>query len=291
MVLDSRITWEKLSLELELLQKEEPRTLIPLLIGINSLLKMDDSQDWCLRTVNFMTYELAAMCEGKNEADRFEILNEFLFRGREFRIQNLNRKCATVEDLLIKQVLEQRGGGLIPTALLYIHLANQLDLMLFVLNQPAFHILKWSRGSKSSFIDLTQEGKILDEEELLRVLSSCGGAQLKGPDGNGRSESISFRELLVCYLHDLRAAYRRIGELDLCHAVLSMILKIEPTNLKYLGERALMRKEMGHIKEAQQDLKRYFSFTDVSNAPADIQLASRELSAMTSPSSSSDAVH
>lgn len=280
MVLDSRITWEKLSLELELLQKEEPRTLVPILIGINSLLKMDDSQDWCLRTVNFMTYELAALCEGKNEADRFEILNEFLFRGREFRIQNLNRKCATVEDLLVKNVLEQRGGGLIPTALLYIHLANQLDLMLFVLNQPAFHILKWSRGSKASFIDLTQEGKVLDEEELLRVLSTCGGAQ----------QNISFRELLVCYLHDLRSAYRRNNELDLCHAVLSMILKIEPTNLKYLGERAILRKEMGHVKEAQQDLKRYFSFTDVSNAPADIQLASRELCAMTS-SSSSDAVH
>lgn len=290
MVLDSRITWEKLSLELELLSKEEPRTLVPLLIGINSLLKMDDSHDWCLRTVNFMTYELAALSEGKSEAERFEILNEFLFRGREFRVQNMNRHSSTTEDLLIKPVLENRGGALIPTGLLYLHLANQLDLMICVLNQPAFHILKWVRGSKSSFIDLTQDGKVLDEEELLRVLSTCGAAQLKGADGIAQSETISFKDIMIAYLHDLRAAYRRDNQLDLCHAALSMILKIVPTNLRYLGERAVLRKEMGHHKEAQQDLKRYFSFTDVSQAPIEIQNAARELTAMNSPNNS-DALH
>ena len=286
MVLESRITWEKLGLELELLAKEEPRSLLPILIGINSLLRMDDSgQDRCLRALNFMTYELAAICEKQSEADRFQLLNDFLFTTRDFRINNLNRKTLSSRDLLISNVIEERGGGAIPVALIYMHLAQELDLPIFIVNQPQYHLLKWVRGSKCEFIDVSEKAKILCEDEILKYLNlnqpkvstvSMATANCDDP----KSEVVSLKSLLMVYLADLKTALMRENETDLSHAVLSMLLKIEPTNLRWIGERALLRKQMGHLKEAQQDLKRYFSFIDISNAPTEIQVASKEIQAL-----------
>ncbi|MEK6556225.1 MAG: transglutaminase family protein [Bdellovibrionota bacterium] len=290
MVLDSRITWEKLGLELELIAKEEPRSLLPLLVAINSLLQMDDTgQDRCLRSINFMTYELAAMCEKRSEADRFQTLNDFLFTTRDFRVNSLNRKSLCSKDLLLTSVLEERGGAAIPVSLLYMHLAQELDLPVFIVNQPQFNLLKWVRGSKCQFIDIAERGKILDEEELLRHMNLQPKGSTAACDEN-KSEVVSLKALLLAYLTDLKTALLRENEIDLGHAVLSMILKVEPTNLRHLGERALLRKTMGHLKEAQQDLKRYFSFVDVSNAPTEIQMASKEIQAL-SASTSNEVIH
>jgi regulator of sirC expression with transglutaminase-like and TPR domain len=290
MVLDSRITWEKLGLELELISKEEPRSILPLLIAINSLLKMDDShQDRCSRAINFMTYELAAICERQAEADRFQLLNDFIFTSRDFRVNNLNRKSLCSKDLLLNTVLEERGGAAVPVALLYMHLAQELDLPIFIVNQPQYNLLKWVRGAKCQFIDIAEKGKILDEEELLKAMN----LQPKGMTSTaeqGQSEVVSMKALLLVYLTDLKNALLRENEVDLCHAVLSMILKVEPTNLRHLGERALLRKQMGHLKEAQQDLKRYFSFVDISNAPTEIQMASKEIQALSS-SAATEVIH
>lgn len=288
MVLESRITWEKLCLELELLTKEEPKSLIPLMIGINSILRMDDSHEWCTRTVNFMVYELAALCENKSEGERFEILNDFFFETRDFQIHSLNRSTQTPSQLLLKDVLEERAGASLAIMVLYLHLAHRLDLPIFAVNQPQLHVLKWVRGSKASFVDLAEDGRVISEEELLAIINRDLG-KTGSPLEEQKLEVLSFKSLLVQYLNDLRGCYRREKNHDLLHAVLSMLLKIEPNNLKYLGERALLRKEMGHHKEAMQDLKRYFSFTDITCAPHEIQLAARELQAL--QMYSSDLVH
>lgn len=280
MVLESRITWEKLCLELELISKEEPKSLIPLLIGINCILNLDDSHDWCSRTVNFMVYELAALCENKTESERFEILNQFFFETRDFQIKNVGRSSLTSSEMLIRTILEERAGASLPILILYLHLAHCLDLPIFAIHQPRHHVLKWVRGSKASFIDLAESARILDDEELLQIINR-DVRPVASINEMPQLETLSFKALLTKYLHDLRRIYLNEKKDDLTHAVLSMLLKLEPTNLKYLGERALLRKQMGHHREAMQDLKRYFSFTDISQAPSEIQLAARELQALT----------
>lgn len=289
MVLDSRITWEKLGFELELIAKEEPRSLLPLLIGINSLLKMDEGQDRTLRAINFMTYEIAALCENKNEADRIRHLNEFLFHTRDFRVCNLNRKSLTSKDLLLSSVLEERSGGCVPIALLYLHFAQELDLPICLVNQNQYNLMKWVRGSKCEYMDISEKGKTLTEEELLKFLNLQPKGQL-GVCDETRSEVVSLKSLLLIYLSDLKTALLKENENDLAHAVLSMSLKIEPTNLRHLGERAVLRKNMGHLKEAQQDLKRYFSFVDMSCAPDEIQMAAKEIQAL-SHSAANETLH
>jgi regulator of sirC expression with transglutaminase-like and TPR domain len=279
MVLESRITWEKLCLELELISKEEPKSLIPMMIGINSILGMNDSPDWCSRAVNFMVYELNTLCENKSESERFEILNNFFFVTRDYQIKNVSRRHLLSSEMLIKTILEERAGAALPVLILYLHLAHRLDLPIFAINQPQNHVLKWVRGAKAAFIDLAENARLMTEEELLQIINR-GLGRIGSPIEEPKLEVLSFKSLLAQYLHDLRRIYLNEKNNDLAHAVLSMLLKIEPTNLKYLGERALLRKQMGHHKEALQDLKRYFSFTDITQAPPEIQMASRELHAL-----------
>ena len=59
--------------------------------------------------------------------------------------------------------------------------------------------------------------------------------------------------------------------------MLDVILKISPSNLNFLGQRALLLKKMGHSKEAMVDLKKYFSFTGIEDSPEEMKRAFYEL--------------
>lgn len=276
--MDSRITWEKVSIELELLNKEEPQSLLPLLIGINCLLRGDNFQDWCARNINFMTYELNAACEGLGEDERLIKLNEFFFGARDYRIDQLQRQQLSDRDLFLRDVLSERCGGALPIALIYTHLAFQLNLPMMIVNIQNLCLVRWVRADACTYLDLTKGGQQLCEEDLLHYLNkepSVSEIQAQVD----KLDILNFKQVMTIYLEDLRSALARSKEPDLTHAALSMLLKIQPNNLKYLADRALLRKSLGFHKEALSDIKRYFSFCDLANAPADLQMAFKEMTA------------
>ena len=279
MVTDSRITWEKLCLELELLREEEPKSLLPILIGVHAILRGDEFQDWCVRNVNFMVYELAAQCEGKSEAEKLDILNDFFFVQKDFQITHLNRNMLSEKDCLIRHVLTDRAGAALPMAMIYIHLATQVDLPLALVNLESLNICKWLRGSKCSYLDLARSGSVLGDEDILDMVTRMRQAQI-GSVEEAKLEVLTGQKILTYYLEDLKETLKRQDEKDLHHAVLSMLLKLDNNNLAYIGERALVRKELGFEKEAMADLKRYLSFAEMASAPMDIQRAFKEINAM-----------
>lgn len=284
MVLESRITWEKLAIELELLAAEEPQSVVPLLIGIHSILRGDEFQDWCTRSINFMSFELATECEGKSDSEKLIILNEFFFRKKDFQVSGVNRKVLREPELLIRDVLADRSGCALTLALVYLHLAAQIDLPMALINLANLNIVKWMRGSRCSYLDLTQSGRVLEEDDLLRLISQQPGIEVSTA-AESKFEILSYKKVMQMYLQDLTEVYRIGGEHDLCHAALSMLLKVDPNNLKYIGDRALLRRTMGFEKEALSDLKRYLSFSELNAAPAEIQKAFKEISAFSSNSS------
>jgi regulator of sirC expression with transglutaminase-like and TPR domain len=279
MILDSRVTWDKLAIELDLLNQEEPRSLLPLLIGVHSLLRGHEFQDWCARTLNFMAFELAALCDGKSEQEKLEVLNHFFFETKDFQICSMNRKQLKEQHMLLRDVLAERSGASLVISLIYVHLATQLDLPLALVNISNLNVLKWMRGSRSSYLDLTQNGRVLDEEGLLQLISQDPGVEISST-AEAKLEVLSYKKILLMYLQDLLVVLEKADEKDLSHAVLSMLLKLDPNNLKFIGDRALLRKDMGFHKEAMNDIKRYLSFTDIGSAPVEIQYAFREITAL-----------
>ena len=64
MTFETRLTWEKLVIELKLLRNEDFGSLVPLCIGIQSLLWPKDGIETCFRHVQFMSFEIQKACEG-----------------------------------------------------------------------------------------------------------------------------------------------------------------------------------------------------------------------------------
>lgn len=281
MILDSRMTWDKLAMELEQLGNEEPRSLLPLMLGAHSILRGDDFQSWCSRSIGFMAFELSSLCNDQPEIRKVELLNEFFFKTKDFQVTCTDRKKLREADLLLRDVLTERSGGSLIVALVYMHLATQLDLPMALVNAENFTLVKWLRGSKCTYLDLMKSGEPCTDDNLLQMINCCRGDEV-GAHTETKFETVTYKKIMLIHLQDLTDVYRKSNQQDLAHATLSMLLKIDPNNLRFIGERALLRKDMGHHKEALSDLKRYLSFTEITGAPLEIQKAFREITALES---------
>ncbi|MGE0764447.1 MAG: transglutaminase family protein [Bdellovibrionales bacterium] len=277
MQIESRMTWEKLVIELELLGSEDTSAILQLLVGLNSWLCPEDSMEWASRNLNFMTYELMAQSEGLTEAERFELLNQYYFKTKGFQVLQLKTHETQERHLLLKPVLENRAGAPLAITMLYLHFAAHLDLPAYLIQLRNHYLLKWVRGGRSSYIDLCNEGRLLSEEELIQIM-----ARVNEP--NAATEPLSIlpnRKIFLRYSDDLVRIYDRTDSHERLYAIYNVILKVEPQNSRIIGRRALLCRKMGLDKEALADLKRYFSFVDRGQAPTEMVVAFQELTGRT----------
>ena len=277
MLFESCMTWEKLTLEIELLILEESDSMLPLVVGANLLLDPDQKSESLFRKLNFMAYELTAQCKDKTEEERLEILNQYFFTTARFQIKSFGHNSADERDLLIQDVIEHRSGDALPIALIYLHFARHLDLPIYLINLKNDCTLKWVRSGRSEFIDLTQSGLVLNENELIQALNK---SVKKIKDlGSSCLDILPCKQILQKYLFTLKRLYERTEHLERLLIVLNILLKMEPSQLKLLSQRALLQRDLGLHKEALADIKRYFSFTNKEDAPAELKMAYYELMA------------
>lgn len=277
MQVESKMTWEKLAIELELLGAEDTSAIMQLLVGLNGWLCPEESMEWASRNLNFMTYELMAQAEGLTEAERFELLNRYYFKTKGFQVLQLTPQEAQERHLLLKPVLESRAGAPLAIALIYLHFAAHLDLPAYLIQLRNHFLLKWVRGGHSSYIDLCNEGRLVSEEELVQIVARTNELS----SGVETLSILPNRKTFLRYTEDLLRVYERLQAFERLYAIYNVILKVEPQNSRIIGRRALLCRQMGLDKEALADLKRYFSFVDRSQAPAEMIMAFQELTGRT----------
>lgn len=275
---ETKVTWEKLCFELDLLGKEEPASVLPILVGLNQFFSNQDTQSRMARTLSFMTFELTSRCQDKNEAERFEILNTYFFKEKGFQMTPVEFGNGQLRDYFLDYVLENRQGMPLIISLIYLHLAIHLEIPLSFVNHSHYCVLKWIRGGKAFIVDLSRGGAILDEKELIELLrvraQNCPNRHLP------LLHVLKGRDIVRVYTLALTRIYQRDGFHQYLHDTLNILLRMDENNLKFLGERALVRKDLGMHKEAYGDLKRYFSFADQAQAPRELKLAYYELQMM-----------
>jgi regulator of sirC expression with transglutaminase-like and TPR domain len=271
---ENRVTWEKLAIELELLASEDPATLVQLMTNLNGWLHPQESLEATSRTLNFMTYELMAQGENLPEAERFELLNQYYFGKKGFQVLQLKAHETLEQHLLLKPVIENRAGAPIAIALIYLHFAAHLDLPAYLIQLRNHYLLKWVRAGHSSYVDLCSEGRLVSEEELMRILARTVDMQ----PGSEALSIVPNRKTFLRYADDLIRVYERLESRENLHAMYNVILRVEPQNNRVLGRRAILRRELGQDKDALADLKRYFAFVDRTQAPPDLLMAFQELS-------------
>ncbi|MGZ3722327.1 MAG: transglutaminase family protein [Bdellovibrionales bacterium] len=261
MTLESRYTWEKLILELKLLRNEDFGSLVPLCIGIQSVMWPKDNHEPVLRGLQFMGFELLKSCENKSEAERWEILRTFVFDEKGFQLSAERPKEISEDAVLMRSVLEDRIGHPLPVVFLLLHLAHFLDLPMALIQARHHFLLKWVRSGKTIYMDLYNEGRALSDQELITVLNRS----------SSNLEVWSSKQLMTQYLELLMQAFERSQNLQQLHVVYDLLLQMDESNTMILGQRALLRHKLGFTREALSDLKRYFSFIEKSHAPSELQ--------------------
>lgn len=267
MTFETRYTWDKLVLELKHLRAEDFGSLVPLCIGIQSVLWPQDNLETCLRNVQFMGFELLKSCENRTEAERWEILRAFLFEEKSFQFSSLRVTEFGADSLLFKSVLEDRVGHPLSVVFLLLHLANFLDLPMALIQARHHFLLKWVRSGKTIYLDIYNEGRALTDGELIQVLNRSAS----------NLEVWSAKQLVTQYLELLMQTFERTQNLPQLHIVFNLLLQMDDTNISILGQRALLRQKLGYTREALADLKRYFSFVEKVHAPAELQQCWLEL--------------
>lgn len=229
------------------------------MMRINAEFMGDEAQNYCHRSIKFMIYDLTTQRQDKKTEELFALLNHFFFECKKFRIDR--------QVLFLKPIIETRSGCPIALAILYGHLAQALGLHVTMAALPVHSILKYDGPPRALYIDIGQNGKFLSEEELLQVI-------------HHQSEDLltrDFPKAVFNYLSYLAETFRRSSQVEDLHRTLNLLLSLHPENTRFLAERALLRKHLGLLKEALQDLKRYFSFTDRHHAAQEILSAYEEL--------------
>lgn len=274
MQLESQISWEKLSVELELLSSEDTTTLMQLVLDLNGWLWPEGSMEPAARALNFMTYELMAQCQGLNELERLNHLNHYYFERKGFQVLDIKPSEVQERHLLPKPVLEQRAGSPIAIALFYLHFASHIDLPAYLIQMRNHYLLKWVRGGQVHYVDLCAEGRLLSEEDLMQIVARVADQSSLGAEA---LNVLPNRKTFLRYASELVRIYERTGLHEQLHSMFNVMLKIEPQNSKLLGRRALLRRQLGLEKEALSDLKRYFSFVEESQAPPEMIQALHDL--------------
>lgn len=265
------MTWEKLALELELLRAEDPNSLMPLILGLNTLIDPMERSDSLHRSINFMCYELVARCENLSESERVDALIQYFFNEKGFSSLPLIQVGGESEHLFVRSLFDHRMSHSLTLTILFLHFANHLDLPIYAVHLRNNALVKWVRSGQSTYFDLLQRGARISEESLLPALSH-------NPALGETSEDISLeilpnRKIFYRYLKQLAHSFRsesRSKELLTC---LNVKVTCEPNNTQFLAERALLNFRLGFVDDAQKDFKRYFSFIDADSAPREVYQA------------------
>lgn len=273
MTFETRFTFEKLVLELKLLRNEDFAALVPLAIGVQSILWPKENIETCFRQFQFMGFEIHKACEQMNEAERFETLRKYIFETKNFQVALGARKDLTDRHLLMKSVLDERAGHPLPVVFIMLYMAQFLDIPIALIQARHHFLLKWVRSGKSLYLDIYNECRPLGDQELIQFLNRS----------SSNLEVWSAKQLMTQYLELLMNAFESAQELPQLHIVYNLLLQIDDGNTNILGQRALLRQKLGYNREALNDLKRYFSFVERADAPTELQQAWMELESIPEP--------
>src|ERR1700722_8134816 len=100
MQFETRITWEKLLMEIRNLQPEDSDSVIPLMIGANALISPKEPVEGCFRQIHFLEFELQKATEKCGEQERWEKLRQYFFTECGFQVLSTNWPDWRENDLL-----------------------------------------------------------------------------------------------------------------------------------------------------------------------------------------------
>ncbi|MBT4762230.1 MAG: hypothetical protein HOO06_11070 [Bdellovibrionaceae bacterium] len=277
MFLNSKITWEKLRLELEIIKTAPPLSLIPILYGFNALLDEKANIESSSHTLLQLSYELKKNCDELPDEDKLNYLNEYFFEQQGFQLSDTNNQNKKLDCWLPEQMIQNKEGAPLLIALLYQYLAFELNLPLQIIFHPHFTLVKWIRpGKKSRIIDLSLHGLVLKDKEISEIFNKYDSGTLK-ERGTKLFNSLNTQDILKFYLKSAYSCLKNKEQLEKSLPLLHALIFLLPEKAQFLLERAQVYKTQGALNDAYKDFRKYLSFTEIKNLSQELKTSLYEL--------------
>jgi len=236
---------------------DAPDVALDLLVQISNLLDQESPKESLKRKTNFLMYEARShISNEKNTLEKMEALAGFFFSQKNFN----SCQEETPENLLLNSFLSNRMGSSLVLCVLIRAIASELEVPCGIISLRRNYILKFCFEEKNYFLITFRNGQVVRCSQLLEFLNPIyENEQTPAMDC---LESLNGYQIIHHFLENLKSSTDKGSNENMRVQIFCLILLLEPSNIKILGERGLLYDKIGAKKAALADLKRYFSFVE-----------------------------
>ena len=168
-----------------------------------------------------------------------EIINEFMFKEKEFR-SNIHDYQNPMNNFL-NVVLQKRIGIPITLSIIYISLGNSINFRLYPINFPGHFLVKHilDENRNEIIIDPFNQGRIMDDYSLKNILDRFFPYQ-KILVTKSLLEKTTLSHVIIRLLNNLKESFFEIQEFDRLNIANEMILSIDPQNSHAIRDKGII---------------------------------------------------
>ncbi|MFN0101814.1 MAG: SirB1 family protein [Bryobacteraceae bacterium] len=187
--------------------------------------------------------------------ERLQVLHEFFFReqgfaGNETDYYNPRNSC-------INEVIATRQGIPISLAVVYLSVADRLDMPMAGVGLPGHFLVRYDEEDFHAFIDVYNSGQLLDGEECFQLARRMTGMDLT--PSPGILNAVSNRQIMVRMLNNLRSIYLRGKSYVKAAQVLDLLVEALPADADSYVLRGAVNVELRKYQAAKADFERYLT--------------------------------
>jgi regulator of sirC expression with transglutaminase-like and TPR domain len=159
----------------------------------------------------------------------------------------------------INEVIASRQGIPISLAVVYLSIADRLEMPMAGIGLPGHFLVRYEEEEFQSFVDVYNNGRLLDEEECLALAKQMTGTDFSPV--TGILNPVSNRQILVRMLHNLRSIYLRGKSYVKAGQVLDLLLEASPSDADSYILRGAVNVELRKYRAAKSDFERYLQLS------------------------------
>jgi regulator of sirC expression with transglutaminase-like and TPR domain len=187
--------------------------------------------------------------------ERLQVLHEFFYReqgfaGNETDYYNPRNSC-------INEVIASRQGIPISLAVVYLSIAERLEMPMAGVGLPGHFIVRYDEDDFHTFVDVYNGGQLLDGEECFRLARKMTGMDLAPTPGI--LNAVSNRQIMVRMLNNLRSIYLRGKSYLKAGQVLDLLVEALPADPDSYILRGAVNVELRKYQAAKSDFERYLT--------------------------------
>jgi regulator of sirC expression with transglutaminase-like and TPR domain len=187
--------------------------------------------------------------------ERLQVLHEFLFReqgftGNERDYYNPRNSC-------LNEVVVSRQGIPISLAVVYISIADRLELPVSGVGLPGHFLVRYDEEDFHAFVDVFKGGRLMDEAECFQL-----GREMTGMDLSASPailNPLSNRQILIRMLNNLRSIYLKSKSYPKAAQVLDLLLEGAPGDADSYVLRGAVNIELRKYRAAKADFEQYLA--------------------------------